>query len=211
MIIESDRPASDESLVNLSEESLPKLPTAQDPRLKRLFISPSDYMGEKRTAELKGLIAEDKRYGRYGTIAISDNGCPNRCIICGEGQSGRMVTMPFPMILAVADELYGPGSTVIPYRKGDPFYYGDEYFDADLGDAAACLLELGINVSVFTHFWWKGDKYAPIAAEKFNRLGLRANVLSINLFREIPPLTAVVTFCPPATLVVQLNCVRDMG
>ncbi|OGC22974.1 hypothetical protein A2291_00785 [candidate division WOR-1 bacterium RIFOXYB2_FULL_42_35] len=49
-----------------------------------------------------------------------------------------------------------------------------------------------------------GECFAAVAPENLMNPAMgQTGPTALNLFREKPPLTAVVTFCPPATLVVQ--------
>jgi hypothetical protein len=113
-------------------------------------------------------------------------------------------------LLEKAQEMYG-------YEGWFTLLHGDEIFHDNPIEMAERAEKEGaekINWYAMNFFLHTSDREKDLEAIKSVQERVTwycPGFLEIRSFREIPPLTAVVTFCPPATLVVQLNCVRDMG
>ncbi len=161
------------------ESVLPQLPSIDKPQL-HLFINPfpEAVLNDPQFRAFKVLFNEK---GGMRIIQIA-TGCQNNCLMCatspykiGEKQS-RIRFMPFPMVLLIAKQLLAENSEAQFdfYHNSEVLQWKDKNFDADFGDLAKQLLELGVKLASPTTIGFRpGDPYAERAAIKCVELGIK--------------------------------------
>jgi len=183
-VMTSNRPAGDETIANRTATLSPQLPSAHDPKLA-LFASPAEAV----KTEADNFINNDK-LNHVIVLELSD-GCYNLCLDCSLSPSSSMTHMPYPMVMAIAQEILLPLAEkqkpyiIWPYFRSDPMHYADRHWDVDFGDVALRLItEMGLKLELITHGWASGDHYAEQAAQKLFTADIRFNHLSVHLLHR---------------------------
>jgi len=167
------------------KEIVAELPSVEEPRLE-LYKNPftQEVFDDPN---FRAFREKYNKLGKFQSFQISTT-CQNYCLMCeAEVEEGRpMYHMPFPMTLLIAKQLIKENSWVeyMFYQHSDPFQWRDSYYDADFGDLAIRLREMGVPFGTqATLGFWPGNVYAEEAAVKSR--GIIGSRLSVHLFHKI--------------------------